>query len=54
VLAIPDAGRDTTRRIESVSMVPLGACVLRLLIPCVAVGVIIDRPCVAEGVKVTR
>jgi hypothetical protein len=28
VLARPDAGLDTTRRVESVSMVPLGAGVL--------------------------
>ena len=33
VLAILDAGPDTTRRVESVCMVPLGAGVLRLLVP---------------------
>jgi hypothetical protein len=54
VLAMPDAGLDTTRRVESVCMVPLGAGVLRLLVPGVAVGVIIDSRCVAEGVEVTR
>jgi hypothetical protein len=54
VLAMPDAGLDTTRRGESVCMVPLGAGVLRLLVPGVAVGVIIDRRCVADGVEVTH
>ena len=54
VLAMPDAGLDTTRRVESVCMVPLGASVLRLLVPGVAVGVIIDSRCVADGVEVTR
>jgi hypothetical protein len=54
VLAMPDAGLDTTRRIESVCMVPLGAGVLRLLVPGVAVGLIIDSRCVADGVEVTR
>jgi len=54
VLAMPDAGLDTTRHIESVCMVPLGAGVLRLLVPGVAVGVIIDSRCVADGVEATR
>jgi hypothetical protein len=54
VLVMPDAGLDATRRVESVCMVPLGAGVLRLLIPGVAVGVIIDSRCVADGVEVTR
>ena len=54
VQAMPDAGLDTTRRVESVSVIPLGAGVLRLLVPGVAVGVIIDRRCVADGVEVTR
>jgi hypothetical protein len=53
VLAMPDVGLDTTRRVESVCMVPLGAGVLRLLVPGMAVGVIIDSLCVAEGVEVT-
>jgi hypothetical protein len=53
VLAMTDAGVDTTRCLESVSIVPLGAGVLRLLVPGVAVGVIIDRRCVADGVEVT-
>jgi hypothetical protein len=54
VLAMPDAGLDTTRCIESVCMVPLGAGVLRLLLPGVVVGVIIARRCVAEVVEVTH
>jgi len=37
VLAMPDAGLDTTRRVESVCMVPLGGGVLQLLVPGVAV-----------------
>jgi len=52
VLAIPDARLDTMRRVESVYIVPLGAGVLRLLVPGVAVGVIIDHRCVADGVEV--
>jgi hypothetical protein len=35
-------------------VIPLGASVLRLLVPGVAVGVIIDRRRVADGVEVTR
>jgi len=54
VLAMPDAGLDTTRRVEFVCVIPLGAGVLRLLVPGVAVGVIIDRRWVADGVEVTR
>jgi hypothetical protein len=54
VLAMPDAGLDTTRRVESVCVIPLGAGMLRLLVPGVAVGVIIDCRCVADGVEVTR
>jgi len=54
VLAMPDAGLDTTRRVESVCVIPLGAGVLRLLVPGVAVAVIIDRRCVVDGVEVTR
>ena len=54
VLAMPDTGLDTTRRVESVWVIPLGAGVLRLLVPGVAVGVIIDRRCVADGVEVTH
>jgi hypothetical protein len=51
---MPDAGLDTTRRVESVCMVPLGAGVLRLLVPGMAVRVIIDHRCVADGVEVTH
>jgi hypothetical protein len=53
VVAMVDAEQDATRRIESVSMVPLGAGVLRLLVPGIAVGVIIDRRSVADRVEVT-
>jgi hypothetical protein len=54
VLAMPDAGLDTTRCVESVCMVLLGAGVLRLLVPGVGVGVIIHSRCVADGVEDTR
>jgi hypothetical protein len=54
VLAMPDAGLDTMRPVESVCIVPLGAGVLRLLVPGVAVGVIIDRRCVVDGVEAMR
>jgi hypothetical protein len=54
VLAMPDTGLDTMQRVESVCMVPLGPGVLRLLVPGVAVGVIIDSRCVADRVEVTR
>jgi len=54
VLAMPDAGLDTTRRVESVCVIPLGAGVLRLLVLGEAVGVIIDRRCAADGVEVTH
>jgi len=53
VLAMPDAGLDTTQRVESVCVVPLGAGVLRLLVPGMAVGVIIDHRCIADGAEVT-
>jgi len=45
-----DSGLDTMRRVE----VPQGAVVLPLLVPGVAVGVFIDRRCVADRVEVTR
>jgi len=54
VRAMPDAGLDTTRCVESVCVVPQGAGVLRPLVPSIAGGVIIDRHCVADGVEVTR
>jgi len=50
VISMPNVGLDTTRHVE----VPLGAGVLRLLVTGMAVGVIIDRHCVADGVEVTR
>jgi hypothetical protein len=49
VIAMPNAGLDTMRRVA----VPPGAGVLRLLGTGVAVGVFIDRRCVADGVEVT-
>jgi hypothetical protein len=54
LLAMPDAELDTMRRVESVCMVPLGAGVLRLIVPGVAIGAIIDRRCVVDGVEATR
>jgi hypothetical protein len=54
VEAIPDARLDATRCVESECEVPAGAGVLRLHVPGMAVGVIIDRRCVADGVTVTR
>jgi len=54
VLALPDAGLDTTRCVESFCVIPLGAGVLRLLVPGVAVGVSIGCCCVADWVEVTR
>jgi hypothetical protein len=50
VIAMPNAGLDTTRR---VAVLP-GAGVLRLLVTSVAVGIFIDRRCVADGVEVMR
>jgi hypothetical protein len=50
VKTMRDAGLDSTRRFE----VPQGAGVLQLLVSGKAVGVFIDRRCVAAGVKVTR
>ena len=50
MIIMPDAGLDTMRRVE----VPLGAGVLRLLVPSVAVGVFVDRRCVGDGVEFTR
>jgi len=50
VLAMQDAGLVTTRSVDSVCEVPLGAGVLQLPVPGVEIGVIIDRRCVADGV----
>jgi hypothetical protein len=49
VITMPDAGLNTMQRVE----VPPSAGVLRLLEPGVAVGVLIDHLCVADGVEVT-
>jgi hypothetical protein len=51
---MPDARLDTTRQVESVCVIPLRARVLRLPVPGLAVGVIIERQCVADGVEVMR
>jgi len=51
---MPDVRLDTTRWVESVCEVAPGAVVQRLLVPGMAVGVIIDRRCVADGVEVMR
>jgi len=51
---MPDAALNTMQRVESVCIVPLGAGVLRLLVPGVVVGGIIDCRCVADGVEVLR
>jgi hypothetical protein len=48
VITMPDAGLDTTQQVE----VPPGGGVLRLLVLGMAVGVIIDRRCVVDGVEV--
>jgi hypothetical protein len=52
VLAMPDAGLDTMRRMESVCKISLGAGVLGLLVPGLAVGVFIDHRSAADGVEV--
>jgi hypothetical protein len=51
VLAMPDTGLDTMRCVQSVCVIPLGGGVLRMLVPGVAVGEIIDSRCVADGVE---
>jgi hypothetical protein len=48
VLAMPDAGLDTTQRIQSVCDVPAGSGV-----PSMADGAFINRPCVGDLVEVT-
>ena len=50
MLAMPDVGLNTRGRVESVCEVPLGAGVVRLRVPGVAVGVIIDGRCVMDRV----
>jgi hypothetical protein len=52
VLPMPDAGWDTMRRVQPACVVQLGAGVLRRHVPGVAVGVIIDRHSVVDGVEV--
>jgi hypothetical protein len=52
-LAMLNAWLNITGRNESVSEIPPGAGVLRLFPPGMAVGVIIDSRCVADGVTVT-
>ena len=54
VLAMRNAGFDTTLFVESVCVIPLGAGVLRLIVSGVAVGVIIHRSCVVDGAEVTH
>ena len=54
VIAMPGAWLDTTRRVYSVIEVPPGAWGLRRLVPGVAVGVLIDGCCEADGVEATR
>jgi hypothetical protein len=54
VLAMPDSGLDTTRHDESVCKIPLGAGVLRLHVPSMAVGELIDSHSVVDGVEVTH
>jgi hypothetical protein len=44
---------DTRRRVECTCFVPLVAGELRMLIPSMAVGAIIDRSCIADGVDNT-
>jgi len=53
VLAMPDAGLDTTWRVQSVCEVSLGAGELRPLLPSVVVGEFIDRCCVDDRVDAT-
>jgi hypothetical protein len=49
VKTMPHAALDTTRRVA----VRPGAGVVRLHVPAVAVGLFVDRGCVADGVEVT-
>jgi len=53
VLAMLVAGLDTSRCVESVHEVPPGAGMLRLLVPGVAIGVLIESHCVLHAVEVT-
>jgi len=49
---MPDAGLNTMRSFECVCRIPRGEGVLRLLVPSVPVGVIIERRNAADGVEV--
>jgi len=49
-----DAGLHTTLQVQSACEVSPGAGMLRLIDPGVAVGVFINRLCVADMVEVTR
>ena len=51
---MPDVGLDTTRCVWPVCYVPLGAGVLRLLVPGMAVGVFIDLRCVVDVVEAMK
>jgi len=53
VLGMLYAGLDTPRRIESVCKIPPGVGVLRLLVPGVAIGVLIDCRSITHWVEVT-
>jgi hypothetical protein len=53
VLAMPDAGLDKMRRVESTCKVPRGAGVQWLLVPTMGIGQVIDRRSAADGVEVT-
>jgi hypothetical protein len=50
---MPDVGLDTMRRVESVCVLPVGTGMLRLHVHGVAVVLIINHRCEADGVKVT-
>jgi hypothetical protein len=54
VLAMPDAGLDSTQRVESICKVPQGAGVLRLLVTGVAVAVFIDSCRVVDREEATH
>jgi hypothetical protein len=53
VLEMPDAELDTTRCVQSVCVIPLGAGVLRQRVSTRVVGVIIDHRWVANRVEST-
>ena len=54
VLAMLNARLDRMGCGESVCEIPLGAGVVRLLLPGIAVGKSIDHHCVENGVQVTQ